>query len=81
MVTSTSLNIDPSAKISRQRQNTSISDGNRNRGKNSDANCQSAITTMKGSTDSHTRFAAARQHGRRRRSGLGSGLAHLPGAW
>src|SRR5882757_7935501 len=59
MVASTSANILPSEKISIQRQNTSISDGNRNRGKNSDANCQSSMITTNGSTDDPTRFAAA----------------------
>ena len=44
-------NIAPSEKISMQRQNTSISDGNRKRGKNSEANCQSTITTTNGNTD------------------------------
>src|SRR5580698_9074649 len=55
-VASTSANIDPVVKISRQRQNTSISDGNRKRGKNSEANCQSRITTTNGSTDNPSRF-------------------------
>src|SRR3954451_22654321 len=59
MVASTSAHIVPLAKISMQRQNTSISDGNRKRGKNSEANCQSNITTTNGSTDDPTRFAAA----------------------
>src|ERR1700710_234865 len=58
MVANTSLNIVPSEKISMQRQNTSISDGNRKRGKNSEANCQSNMTTTNGSTDEPTRFAA-----------------------
>src|ERR1700709_963326 len=58
MVASTSANILPSEKISMQRQNTSISDGNRKRGKNSDANCQSRITTTNGSADDPTRFTA-----------------------
>src|SRR3984885_7306425 len=56
-VASTSANIDPVEKMSMQRQNTSISDGNRKRGKNSEANCQSAITTTKGNTDSTSRLA------------------------
>src|ERR1700733_15224825 len=56
-VDSTSANIDPVVKISRQRQNTSINDGNRKRGKNSDANCQSNITTTKGSPEVPSRFA------------------------
>src|ERR1700721_1026141 len=56
-VASTSANIDPVEKISMQRQNTSISDGNRKRGKNSEANCQSNITTPKGNTDSTSRLA------------------------
>ena len=51
MVASTSANILPSEKISMQRQNTSISDGNRKRGKNSEANCQSSMTTTNGSAD------------------------------
>src|ERR1700712_2847981 len=59
MVASTSANIVPLVKISRQRQNTSISDGNRNRGKNSEANCQSNMTTTNGSTDDPRLFAAA----------------------
>src|ERR1700716_4341105 len=59
MVAPTSLNIDPSEKISMQRQNTSISDGNRKRGKNSEANCQINITTTNGSTDDPTRLSAA----------------------
>src|SRR3954451_17656684 len=59
MVASTSANIEPLEKISMQRQNTSISDGNRKRGKNSEANCQSNITTTNGSTDDPTRFSAA----------------------
>src|SRR4051795_11627398 len=59
MVASTSANIVPLAKISMQRQNTSISDGNKKRGKNSEANCQSSMTTTNGSTDDPTRFAAA----------------------
>src|SRR3954453_14292659 len=58
MVASTSANILPSEKISMQRQNTSISDGNRKRGKNSEANCQSRMTTTNGSADDPTRFAA-----------------------
>src|SRR6267142_1190985 len=58
IVASTSLNMDPSEKISMQRQNTSISDGNRKRGKNSDANCQSRMTTTNGSADEPTRFTA-----------------------
>src|SRR3954447_19845612 len=57
MVASTSANIVPLEKISTQRQNTSISEGNRKRGKNSEANCQSKMTTMNGSTDDATRFA------------------------
>src|ERR1700750_1814928 len=59
MVASTSANILPSENISMQRQNTSISDGNRKRGKNNEANCQSRMTTANGSTDDPTRFAAA----------------------
>jgi hypothetical protein len=59
MVDSTSANIAPEEKISRQRQNTSISDGNRKRGKNSEANCQIAITTTKGSTEVANRLSAA----------------------
>src|SRR6201989_3152725 len=59
MVASTSANIVPLEKISMQRQNTSISDGNRNRGKNSEANCQSRMTTTNGSADDPTRFSAA----------------------
>src|SRR6201991_4818651 len=59
MVDSTSANIVPFEKISMQRQNTSISDGNRKRGKNSEANCQSNMTTTNGSTDEPTRFSAA----------------------
>src|SRR6266699_4305736 len=59
IVDSTSANIVPLEKISRQRQNTSISDGNRKRGKNSEANCQIRITTTKGSTDDPKRLAAA----------------------
>src|SRR3954465_1781223 len=59
MVASTPANIVPLEKISMQRQNTSISDGNRNRGKNNEANCQSNITTANGSTDDPTRFSAA----------------------
>ena len=82
MVTITSLNIDPSAKISRQRQNTSISDGNRNRGKNSEANCQSAITTMKAvptpTAASPPRTACVAGGGDPVWDG---GVAHLPGAW
>src|SRR3979490_1000064 len=59
IVASTSANILPSEKISMQRQNTSISDGNRKRGKNSDANCQSRMTTTNGSTDDPPRLSAA----------------------
>src|SRR5436305_9914247 len=59
IVASTSANIVPLEKISMQRQNTSIRDGNRNRGKNSEANCQSNMTTTNGSTDGPTRFSAA----------------------
>src|SRR6201747_2994754 len=59
MVASTSANIVPLEKISMQRQNTSTSDGNRNRGKNNEANCQSRMTTTNGSTDVPSRFAAA----------------------
>src|SRR5882757_10466217 len=59
MVASTSANIVPFEKISRQRQNTSINDGNRKRGKNSEANCQIAITTTKGSTDDPSRLTPA----------------------
>src|ERR1700753_1359698 len=55
-VASTSANIDPVVKMSRQRQNTSTSDGNRKRGKNSEANCHSKITTANGSTDNPSRF-------------------------
>jgi hypothetical protein len=44
-----------------QRQNTSISDGNRKRGKNSEANCQSKMTTTNGSTDDPIRFSARDQ--------------------
>src|ERR1700687_3870324 len=62
IVDSTSANIVPLEKISRQRQNTSISDGNRKRGKNSDANCQIRITTTKGSTDDPSRFMVASSH-------------------
>src|ERR1700710_1158020 len=58
MVASTSANIVPLEKISMQRQNTSISDGNRKRGKNREANCQSKITTTNGSTDDPARFSA-----------------------
>lgn len=43
-----------------QRQNTSISDGNRKRGKNSEANCQSSMTTTNGRTDDPIRFSAAK---------------------
>ena len=56
----TSQNIAPLEKMSMQRQNTSINDGNRKRGKNSDANCHSAITTMNGKTDDQTLLAIAR---------------------
>ena len=56
----TSQNIAPVEKMSMQRQNTSINDGNRKRGKNSDANCHSAITTMNGKTDVQTLLAIAR---------------------
>ena len=81
MVASTSANIVPLEKISRQRQNTSISDGNRKRGKNSEANCQSSMTTTNGSTDDPSRFSCREQRdGQRRQSGLGRRLAHLPGA-
>src|SRR3954463_16145539 len=59
-VDNTSHNIAPLEKISMQRQNTSISDGNRKRGKNSDANCQSAITTRKGNTEVQIAFAVAK---------------------
>src|ERR1700709_1389850 len=59
MVASTSANIVPLVKISRQRQNTQISDGNKKRGKNSEANCQINMTTTNGSIDDPTRFAAA----------------------
>src|ERR1700745_3530421 len=59
MVASTSANIVPLEKISMQRQNTSISDGNRKRGKNSEANCQSRITTTNGSAEVAIRLAAA----------------------
>src|ERR1700760_618172 len=59
MVASTSANIVPLEKISMQRQNTSIREGNRKRGKNSEANCQSSTTTTNGSTDDPTRLAAA----------------------
>src|SRR5882762_10376650 len=59
IVASTSANMVPLENISRQRQNTSISDGNRKRGKNSEANCQINITTTNGSTDVARRFAAA----------------------
>src|ERR1700712_3742071 len=58
MVASTSANIVPLVKISMQRQNTSISDGNRKRGKNSEANCQSNITTTNGSSDVPNRLKA-----------------------
>src|SRR3984957_13202253 len=58
IVASTSDNIDPSEKICRQRQNTSISEGNRKRGKNNEANCQINITTTKGSTDDPSRLSA-----------------------
>src|ERR1700676_2733671 len=58
IVASTSANIAPEEKISRQRQNTSISDGNRNRGKNSEANCHSAITTTNGRIDKANRRKA-----------------------
>src|SRR5258708_34027417 len=56
IVASTSANIVPFENISRQRQNTSINDGNRNRGKNSEANCQINITTTKGRTDAPSRL-------------------------
>src|SRR6267154_4788665 len=56
----TSQNIAPVEKISMQRQNTSINEGNRKRGKNSDANCHNAITTMNGKTDVQTLLAIAR---------------------
>src|ERR1700682_6638362 len=59
IVASTSANIVPLEKITRQRQNTSISDENRKRGKNSEANCQIAMTTTKGSTDDPSRFIPA----------------------
>src|SRR5450631_3712315 len=59
IVDSTSANIVPLEKISRQRQNTSISDGNRKRGKNSEANCQIAITTTNGITDDPNRLIPA----------------------
>ena len=69
-------------KISRQRQNTSISEGNRKRGKNSEANCQSRITTTNGSTDDAQPPGRREQHGcRGGDAGLRRGLAHLPGAW
>src|SRR6185437_3801457 len=55
-VESTSANIEPVEKISMQRQNTSIKDGNRKRGKNSEANCQSNITTTNGSIDEPSRL-------------------------
>ena len=58
-VASTSANMVPLENISRQRQNTSISDGNRKRGKNSEANCQIRMTTTKGRTDDPKRLAAA----------------------
>ena len=65
-----------------QRQNTSISDGNRKRGKNSEANCQSAITTTNGSTEvPNRRSAASSQLSRGDAPDLRRGLAHLPGAW
>src|SRR5882757_3545519 len=59
MVASTSANIVPLEKISMQRQNTSISDGNRKRGKNSEANCQSSMMTTKGRTEDPSRFTPA----------------------
>src|SRR5277367_1330806 len=59
IVASTSENIDPSENIWRQRQNTSISEGNRKRGKNNEANCQIKITATKGSVDDPSRFSAA----------------------
>src|ERR1700682_5232020 len=58
IVDSTSANIVPLEKISRQRQNTSISDGNRKRGKNSEANCHSPITTTNGRIDKANRRKA-----------------------
>src|SRR3984957_21030325 len=59
MVASTSANMAPLENISMQRQNTSIKDGNRKRGKNSEANCQINMTTKKGSTDEPSRLATA----------------------
>src|SRR5882757_8513114 len=59
IVASTSANIVPLENISKQRQNTSISDGNRKRGKNSEANCQHSTTTTKGRADDPSRLAAA----------------------
>ena len=59
IVTSTSANIVPFAKISRQRQNTSIRDGNKKRGKNSEANCQSSMTTTNGRADDPNRLIVA----------------------
>src|SRR6202790_3524433 len=56
IVASTSANIVPLEKISMQRQNTSINDGNRKRGKNSEANCQIAMMTTKGSTEDPSRL-------------------------
>ncbi len=47
-VASTSLNWLQLAKISKQRLKTSISDGNRNGGKNSEAICHSPATTANG---------------------------------
>jgi hypothetical protein len=55
----TSQNIEPVVKISMQRQNTSTNDGNRKRGKKSEANCHSAITTTNGKADIQTLFAIA----------------------
>src|ERR1700733_5772099 len=56
-VASTSANIDPVEKMSMQRQNTSISDGNRKRGKNNEPNCQRRNTTAKGNANSTSRLA------------------------
>ena len=76
----TSQNIAPVEKMSMQRQNTSINDGNRKRGKNSDANCHSAITTMNGKTDVQTLTRYRPHHARRggwRRSLLRH-IGHFP---
>ena len=47
-VENTLKNSAPVVRMVRQRQNTSTSEGNRNGGKNSDANCQIAATVASG---------------------------------